>query len=542
MTAIIPPVEGSVRSMSHRQVVITTAGVLLAIFLGSLDQTIVGTAMPRIIADLGGFTHYTWITTAYMIASTVAVPIAGKLIDIYGRKPLYLIGLTIFVVFSLCCGLSQAMTSIIIFRGLQGIGAGIMIANAFTVIGDMYPPAERGKYQGMVTAVYGVSAVIGPMLGGFLTDSISWHWVFFINVPLGLVIIGLFIVFFPHLLPENVNRKVDYAGVVTLTLAVVTAMLALSWGGVDYDWLSATIIGMFIFAAVMAVVFVFIEKRSESPIIPLSLFQNRIVSIALTVTFITGIGMFGSIIFIPLFFQGVLGASATTSGSFIIPMSLGMVVGAFGSGQMLSRTGGHYRIHGIFGLAIMAAGMFLLSLITPGSSYVTVMIYTIITGLGMGITMPLYTIAVQNAVPYQVMGIATSSVPFFRAIGGSFGLALYGSVLNNQFAANFMKNLPGAVKTIVPPERLEFMVHNLQALVSPDAQAQFKSMFGAAGPQGAAIFEQVVQSLRQALSSSLSQVFFIGFIILMVGFIVNLFIKEVPLRKTHSFSESTGGK
>jgi multidrug resistance protein len=187
--------QNNVRKMSHRQVVITTAGVLLAIFLGSLDQTIVGTAMPRIIADLGGFTHYTWITTAYMIASTVTVPIAGKLIDIYGRKPLYLTGLSIFVVFSFCCGLSQSMTSIIIFRGLQGIGGGIMIANAFTVIGDMFPPAERGKYQGMVTAVYGLSSVIGPMLGGFLTDSISWHWVFLINIPLGLVIIGLFIVF-----------------------------------------------------------------------------------------------------------------------------------------------------------------------------------------------------------------------------------------------------------------------------------------------------------------------------------------------------------
>jgi EmrB/QacA subfamily drug resistance transporter len=520
--------------MSQRQIVITMAGVLLAIFLSSLDQTVVGTAMPRIIADLGGFTHYTWVTTAYIIASTVTVPITGKLIDIYGRKPLYIIGLVIFVLFSLLCGLSQTMMLIIIFRGLQGIGAGIIIANTFTVIGDLFPPAERGKYQGIVSSVFGLSSIIGPMLGGFITDSISWHWVFFINIPLGIIIIGLFIAFFPNIRPDNVKRKIDYAGVVALMLTVVPAMLALSWGGTEYPWLSPVIIGMFVFAAAMGVSFVLIEKRSEAPIIPLSLFQNRIVVIALAVSFSTAMGMFGSIIFIPLFFQGVLGASATTSGSFITPMSLGMVAGSFGSGQMLSHAGGHYRIHGMVGLAIMASGMFLLTLINPATSFVTVMIYTIITGVGLGITMPLYTIAIQNTVPYNIMGAATSTIPFFRSIGGAFGLAIFGSVLNNQFAVNFMNCIPSAVKAMVPVERLELLVRNPQALVSPEAQTQLKAMFSLGGEQGAAIIEQILQTLRQALSSSLSVVFFIGFAILIVAFILNLFIKEVPLRKTYA--------
>lgn len=259
------------------------AGVLLAMFLSSLDQTVVGTAMPKIIADLGGFSHYTWITTAYIIASTVVVPVTGKLTDIYGRKWFYTAGLAIFTAGSLLCGLSQTMMQIILFRGLQGIGAGVMLANAFTVIGDLFPPAERGKYQGIVSAVFGLSSVIGPGLGGFITDSFSWHWVFYINIPLGVLVIALFIFFFPDFRPSHVTRRIDYAGACTLILAVIPTMLALTWGGVEFPWVSFQIFGMFVFSAIMVALFLFIEKQSEEPIIPLWLFGNRIVSVSIYV-------------------------------------------------------------------------------------------------------------------------------------------------------------------------------------------------------------------------------------------------------------------
>ncbi len=506
---------------------------MLALFLGALDQTIVGTAMPRIITDLGGFTQYTWVTTAYIIASTITVPVTGKLTDMYGRKWFYVAGLIIFIVGSLLSGLSQTMTQIIIFRGLQGMGAGVMTANAFIVIGDLFPPSERGKYQGLMAGVFGIASVIGPILGGFITDTLSWHWVFFVNIPFGILIIGLFLRFFPNVRPDNLKHKVDYAGVVALILAVVPAMLALSWAGVEYPWFSAPIIGIFLFSVAMAALFVIIEGRAEEPIMPLWIFKNRIVSVSSVVIFTTGIGMFGGIIFVPLFFQGVLGLSATASGSFLMPMMLGVVGGALISGQALSRTGGHYRLQGIFGLAVMAAGMGLLSTMTVETSYARAVFYIIVTGFGLGTTFPLYTIAVQNAVPYTVMGIATSTTVFFRSIGGAFGLAIFGSVMNNRFASELLSGIPPAAKEVISPEPLDSLARNPQALLNPEAAAQLRSVFEPLGQQGVFLFEQVIESLKLALSSAITQVFFIGLMVVIVAWVVNLFIKEIPLRKTH---------
>jgi len=522
---------GSLSSLPRRQVVITTGGVMLALFLASLDQTIVGTATPRIISDLGGFTHYTWITTSYLVASTITVPIAGKLTDMYGRKRLYIIGIGTFTVGSLLCGLSQTMIQIVLYRGLQGIGAGIMMANAFTVIGDLFPPAERGKYQGFLSAVFGLSSIIGPTLGGFLTDTLSWHWVFFINIPLAIMVIALFIAFFPDIRPDVLKHRVDYAGVVTLMLTVIPAMLAFTWGGVDYPWLSARIIFMLAFSVIMCGAFLVVETRTEEPIIPLSLFKNRIVAISLLVIFLSGIGMFGIIIFVPLFFQGVLGVSATISGSFLTPMMLGMVAGSALSGQLLSRAGGHYRKQGAVGIAIMTLGTVLLSRMTVETSYGAAVAYIVIAGFGLGTIMPLYTIAVQNAVPYEILGVATSSTAFFRSIGGTVGLAIFGSVVNNRFASDFISALPVKVKQIIPPERLDALVHNPQALVSVEAQTQLNAMFDMFGSEGPALFEQVLSALRQALESALAEVFLIASGILVIAFITNFFLKEIPLRK-----------
>jgi EmrB/QacA subfamily drug resistance transporter len=522
------------RSLPRRQVIITFVGVMLAMFLGSLDQTVVGTAMPRIISDLGGFSQYTWVTTAYMITSAVVVPITGKLTDIYGRKFFYIGGLIIFILASVMCGLSNTMTQIIVFRGVQGIGAGIMMANAFTVIGDLFPPAVRGKYQGLMSAVFGVSSIVGPTLGGYITDTLSWHWVFFVNVPLGVAVILLFFFFFPNFRPDKLKHSIDYPGVSLLILAVVPTLLALSWGGVEFAWGSSQIIGMFIFSAVALVLFIFVERRSPEPIIPLSLFKNRIVAVSEILIFLTAFGMFGGIIFIPLFFQGVLGATATASGNFLTPMMLGVVLGSFFSGQALSRTGGHYRLQGVVGIGIMVAGIALLSQMTVATSYASAVRNIVITGFGLGITMPLYTIAVQNAVPYSILGVATSSTAFIRSIGGSVGLAIFGSVMNNRFAAELSARLPDNIKEMIPPQQLDTLMHNPEALMSPEAQGQIQGFFAQMGQQGAALLQQVIDALRQSLDVAISQVFLYALGAVVLAFIVNFFIKEIPLRTRHT--------
>ena len=526
-------VRNSLRSLPRRQLIITMGGVMLAMFFASLDQTIVGTAMPRIIADLGGFSHYTWDATAYLIASTITVPIVGKLTDIYGRKWFYVAGIGIFVFGSILCGISQTMTQIIIFRGLQGIGAGVMMANAFIVVGDLFPPSERGKYQGLVASVFGLSSIIGPTLGGAITDNLSWHWVFFVNIPFGLLIIVLFVLFFPNIRPDTLKHKIDFAGVLALILAVVPCMLALTWAGVDYPWSSPQIIGMFAFSAVMIAAFIFIEGKAEEPIMPLWLLKDKVVAISMIVIFITGFGMMGGIIFVPLFFQGVLGASATASGSFLTPMMLGLVAGSVISGQILSRTGGHYRIQGVFGLAIMSVGMWLLSNMTPDTSNSTAVAYIVIVGFGLGNTMPLYVIAVQNAVPHSVLGVATSSTAFFRQIGGAFGLAILGSVMNNRFSSEFTEGLDPEVTAIIPPERLDSLSHNPQALVNPEAQDSLKSLFIHLGDQGAIYFDQLMSTLKVALNSAITQVFLIGFFVVCTAWVVNFFLREIPLRDQH---------
>jgi len=525
------------RSLPRRQVMITLAGVLMAIFLSSLDQTIVSTAMPQIIADLGGFTHYTWLATAYLVTSTVILPITGKLTDMYGRKHFYTAGTTIFIVGSLLCGLSQTLTQIIIFRALQGIGAGIMMANAFTVIGDIFPPAERGKYQGFVSAVFGISAVIGPSLGGFITDAFSWHWIFYINIPMGIVVIILFAFFFPNFRLDNLKHQIDWAGITTLIVILIPLLLALSWGGTEYPWASVPVISLFVVSVVAAVIFPVVERKAEEPIVPLEIFRNPIVAVSIPIIFLTGFTMFGSIIIIPLFFQGVLGLSATQSGSFLTPMVLGQVFGSFSSGQVLSRTGGHYRIQGAVGLAFMVIGLGLLTQITPETSYAIAMVDIVLVGFGLGITLPLYTIALQNAVPYNILGAATSAVPFFRSMGGAVGLAILGSVMTNRFTSDFIAKLPETIKNLIPPQVLPLMAKNPEVLVSPQAQTQLQTLLNQAGSQGAELYQQTLDILRQSLNAGLVEVFIIALAITIPAFIINFFLREIPLRKQHVLAE-----
>ncbi len=533
-----PATKIGLRSLPKRQIVLTMAGVLMALFMSSLDQTIVNTAMPRIIVDLNGFAHYTWVITIYIITSAITIPIIGKLTDMYGRKPFYIAGIVIFTIASFLSGLSQSMMQLIIFRGIQGIGAGAMIANAFTVIADIFPPAERGKYQGIISAVFGLSAIIGPSLGGFITDTLSWHWIFFVNVPIGIAVVVLFILFFPDIRPAPGHRhQVDYPGIVTLSVGVAALLLALSWGGAQYPWNSFPVIGLLSLFAVMLVAFLYAEIRSREPIIPLSLFGNRIVAVSEIVVFLTAFGMFGAITFVPLFFQGVLGATATASGGFLTPMILGQVSGSFISGQLLSRTGGHYRIQGVFGLGLMSVGLFLLTRMGPDTSFAVAVVNIVLTGFGLGMTMPLYTIAVQNTVPYNMLGVATSSVPFIRSIGASVGLAIFGSTMTSRFEAEFTGRLSQAFRDVLSTAQIDALGHNPQTLLSSASQTELKNFLMQASPQGGQLFDQLQGTLKQALSSALHEVFIISLITTGVALGVHLLIKEIPLRKEHSNAE-----
>ncbi len=518
------------KPMPRRQIVLTMGGLMLALFLAALDQTVVSTAMPRIVADLGGFDRFTWVTTSYLVASTTVVPIVGRLSDLYGRKAFFLGGIIIFLVGSVLAGASQTMNQLIFFRAIQGIGGGSIMALSFASVGDLFPPAERGKYQGIVAGVFGLSSVIGPTLGGFITDNLSWNWVFFINVPLTLIVIALFIRFFPNIRPDRLAQRLDFAGMGLLVLVVVPLMVGLSLGGVHIDWISPETGGILAFAAIMIALFIFVEQRADEPIMPLDIYANRVVTISLIAVFITGFGMFGAIIFVPLFFQGVLGASATSSGSFLTPMMMSMVVTATLAGQTLSRFGGHYRIQGLIGIAIMAAGMALMSRMTANTSFAQAVGSIVVMGLGLGITFPSFTISVQNAVPHNLLGVVTSATQFYRSVGGALGLAVLGSFMAGRFAAKLNDSLPPDVRDALPEDQLTEMSNNPQALVNPDALSSLKAELAGRGEEGAEVLSGLLTALRETLASAISDVFVFGAIALAVGFVATLFLKEVPLR------------
>ena len=506
------------------------AGVMIAMFLSALDQTVVSTALPRIIADLGGFDRYTWVSTSYLVASTAVLPIVGRLTDIYGRKWFIVAAIVVFLIGSVLAGLSQTMNQLIVFRAIQGLGGGSIMAIAFVAVGDLFPPAERGKNQGYVASVYALSSILGPILGGLITDQLSWNWIFYINLPLGIPLIVLFIFYFPQVRLEPARHKLDVLGVVTLILSVVPLMLALSWGGVQYSWGSPQVAGFMALSLVMVLLFIFIETRAEQPIVPLHLFKNRVLSSSLIAVFFTGFAMFGGIIFVPLYAQGVLGQSATSTGTIMTPMMLGMVVGATLSGQALSRLGGHYRTQGLVGLSILVVGLFLVSRMTAETSFPVALFNLIVMGFGLGTTFPTYTIAIQNSVSHRFMGVATSAAQFFRSMGGMLGLAVLGSVLTNRFSSNFMGSVSPEVETVLTTERLSALSRNPQELVNAEAQAGLQQVFADAGPQGIGLLEQLMESLRSSLSSAIADVFTISVFVIIIAIVATLFLKEVPLR------------
>ena len=437
--------------------------LMLVILLAALDQTIVATALPTIVGELGGLQHLAWVITAYLLASTVTGPIYGKLGDLYGRKIVLQTAIVIFLVGSALCGIAQGMTELIVFRAVQGLGAGGLMVTTIAVVGDIIPPRDRGKYQGLFGAVFGVSTVIGPLLGGFFVDNLSWRWIFYVNLPLGalaLFVIGT--VFRSR--AEHVRHSIDYLGAATLSGGLTGIVLFTSLGGTTEAWGSAQSVALAVVGVALLVVFLFVERRAAEPILPLELFRNRTFAVTSAIGFIIGLSLFGSVTYLPLFLQIVKGKSPTASGLVLTPMMAGLLVTSVVAGRTISRIG-RYRPFPIIGTALMTVGMVLLSQLDRQSSILYAAAGMLVVGLGLGMVMQVLVLAVQNAVDFRVMGVATSGSVLFRQIGGSIGLAIFGSIFANSLHAKLAAYLPpGAhpAKSVSPAvvKRLPPAVHD----------------------------------------------------------------------------------
>ncbi len=425
-------------SQSRAQAALATLGVAMALLLSALDQTVVGVAMPRIVTDLHGLNFYAWVTTAYLITSTLLVPVAGKLGDMFGRKPFLLAGMVGFIAASALCGASQNMVELVLFRGLQGVFAGVLFASTFAVLADVFPPAQRAKMSGLFGAVFGLSSVIGPSLGGYLTDGPGWRWVFYVNIPLGVAAVILVASQLPYVRSSARLRDIDWTGTGLLFAGLAPLLVALSMTR-DHSWLSAQVVGLFAVAVAALIAFVFVERRAEHPVVPLHLFRLNVFAVPSAIAFFSAIGMFGAVIFVPLLYQGVLHISASNSGQLLTPMMLAVVVTATLTGAVIAKIPA-YRFVGTGALIVMVGGLLLLTRIGVGSNPLEVARDIVIIGAGLGVTFPLTLIVVQAGLPHQLIGVATSQITFWRSLGGTIGTAVLGSILTNR--------LP------VPPSRL----------------------------------------------------------------------------------------
>lgn len=507
-----------------RRKLLVMAGVMAALFLAALDQTIVATALPRIVQEFHGLEHLSWVIAAYLLASTVVVPVYGKLSDLYGRKPFILAAIVLFLVGSVLSGLSRSMLQLVIFRAIQGLGGGAIFANAFAVVGDLYPPAERGRWQGLLGGVFGLSSIVGPTLGGWLTDHASWRWNFFINIPVGIVALVAVASLLPHIEPDRKERSIDYAGALLLTGSLVSLLLGLIWGGNQYPWGSPTVLGLLGGATIGFLAFGLVERRATDPILPLSLFQNRIFAVSISALFFVGVGMFGAIVFIPLFAQLCLGLDATGSGTVLTPLTLAFVAGSVFSGQFVSRTG-RYKAIALLGLALATAALFVMSRMTWSTTTASLVARMVAVGLGIGVTMPIFTLAVQNAFGHEQLGIATASTQLFRSIGATVGTAVLGSVLNARLAREM-----GSIASD-PFIRLAGLTHvdanSLQTVLTQPTRGILEARM----PHQA--FASFVIRSREAFAVSITETFFISSVLMGAALAVTFFLREIPLRKTH---------
>ena len=511
-TTVSDPESGSARISPQRRNLIFVA-VLLGMLLAALDQTIVATALPTVVADLGGAGHQSWVVTSYLLASTIVTAIVGKLGDLFGRKAVFQAAVVFFLVGSVLCGLSGSMTMLVASRALQGIGGGAIMVTAMAVIGEVIPLRERGRYQGALGAVFGVTTVIGPLLGGFFTDHLTWRWAFWINIPVAIVVLLVAVTAIPSL-AKSARPVIDYAGIVSVGLGASGLTLATSWGGGEYAWTSPVIIGLFVASAAALAVFVWVETRAAEPILPIRLFASPVFTVCCILGFIVGFAMLGALTFLPTFMQFVDGVSATTSGLRTLPMVAGMLITSIGSGNIVGRTG-RYKVFPVAGTAIMAVAFVLLSTMDAATPTWQQSVFLFVLGSGIGLCMQVLVLVVQNTASFGDLGVATSGVTFFRTIGSSFGAAIFGSLF-----ANFLAGRIGPA---------------LAASGAPPRAAQSPQALHALSPEMAA-------PIVAAYADSLGTVFLCAVPVAIVGFVVSLFLKEIPLREMDAVSATDLGE